>query len=147
MHKGCRVCGRTDVTLKANNTLRMHVHANRKGSSLLGPTSGRCDGANHPPKGALGTYAKRVIEFLRMHFADLNDANVADVIGEAVQKHRTSPDPAFEALLDARGNWRLMPDGRDTGRVRVACYRFHESDADREFEKLLNATLAEIRYR
>lgn len=60
-HGGCRVCGRTDVDLKADATLRMHVHANRKGSSFLAPTSGRCDGAGRPPKGLLGRYAESVL--------------------------------------------------------------------------------------
>lgn len=53
-HAVCRVCRRTDVQLKADQTLRMHVHADRKGSSFLLPGSGRCPGAGHPPKGVLG---------------------------------------------------------------------------------------------
>lgn len=49
-HGGCPVCSRTDIGLKKDGTLRMHVHANRKGSSFLTPHSGRCDGAGKPPK-------------------------------------------------------------------------------------------------
>lgn len=146
-HEGCRVCSRTDVTLKADGTLRMHVHANRKGSSFLFPGGNRCHGAGEPPKGVLGHYAKRVIANLLPHFPDLKNPTVADVIGEAVQQHHTSPSDAFEAVLDSLSNWRLMPEGRDTGRVRLACYRFNESDADRERVAKVNGALAEIRYR
>jgi hypothetical protein len=145
-HQGCRVCGRTDVQLKADGTLRMHVHAQRKGgNSFLMPSSGRCEGAGEPPKGVIGGYATRVIVNLRTQFKDLEDPVVAEVIAEAIQRHHTTPSPAFEALLDAQGNWRLKPDGHGSGRVRVACYRFHETDADRERVERLNAALLEIR--
>jgi hypothetical protein len=144
-HKGCRVCGRTDVGLKKDGTLRMHVHAAYKGSGFLRPGGSRCDGVGHPPKGALGTYARTVVDALRPHFDDLGKLYIAEVIGEAIQKHRTSPSNAFEALLDERGNWRLKPDGRDTGRVRLACYRFTESDADRDLVERINALLADLR--
>ncbi len=52
-HGGCSVCGRTDVTLKKDGTLRMHVRADAKGNShamswtSLGP---RCSGSGKPPK-------------------------------------------------------------------------------------------------
>lgn len=144
-HEGCRVCGRTDVTLKADSTLRMHVNAAYKGSGFLRPGGSRCDGAGEPPKGVLGAYALAVLETLHPHFADLDKPFVSEVIGEAIQKHHTSPSNAFEALLDERGNWRLTPDGRNTGRVKLACYRFTESDADRELVERINALLAGVR--
>jgi hypothetical protein len=37
----CRVCGRTDVGLKKDGTLRMHVRPDRKGISFLHPTANR----------------------------------------------------------------------------------------------------------
>ncbi|MFF0864193.1 hypothetical protein ACFYUV_20710 [Nonomuraea sp. NPDC003560] len=146
-HKGCRVCGRVDVGLKKDGTLRMHVRADRKGSSFLGPTSNRCHGAGEPPKGVLGHYAQRVVANLLPHFDDLKDPVVAAVIGEAVQRHHTSPDETFEAILDGSANWRLKPDGRDTGRVRLSCYRLYERDEDSALEKQVNAALSEIHYR
>lgn len=146
-HKGCRVCGRTDVGLKKDGTLRQHVNAAYKGSGFLRPGGSRCDGVGHPPKGVLGTYARTVVEALRPHFEDLGKPYVAEVIGEAIQKHHTTPSGTFEALLDERGNWRLTPDGRDTGRVRLACYRFNERDEDRALVEKVNAALAEIRHR
>lgn len=146
-HEGCRVCSRTDVTLKADGTLRMHVHANRKGSSFLFPGGNRCHGAGEPPKGVLGHYAKRVIANLLPHFPDLKDPVVAEVIGEAVQRHHTSPNDAFEAILDGSANWKLKPEGRDTGRVRLACYRLNKRDEDQKLVERVNAAFAEIRYR
>ena len=146
-HEGCRVCGRTDVGLKRDGTLRQHVHAAYKGSGFLRPGGSRCDGVGHPPKGVLGHYAKQVIAFLRMHFADLNDATVANVIGEAIQRHHTSPYDAFEAILDTSANWRLKPDGRDTGRVKLTCMRRNEGPEDRALVETVNAALAEISYR
>lgn len=146
-HAGCRFCGRTDVGLKKDGTLRMHVRADRKGSSFLGPTSNRCHGAGHPPKGVLGHYAQRVLANLLPHFDDLKNPVVAQVIGEAVQRHHTSPDVTFEAILDSLANWRLKPDGRDTGRVRLACYRLNERPEDQRLVESVNAALAEIRYR
>lgn len=145
-HKGCRVCGRTDIGLKADGTLRMHVHAARKGgNSFLMPRSGRCEGAGEPPEGVIGVYAARVVDYLFGNFPDLEDPIVAEVIGEAIQKHHTTPSPMFEALLDAQGNWRLKPDGHGSGRVRLACYRFNETPADRDRTDRLDAALAEIR--
>ncbi|MFI7125956.1 hypothetical protein ACIBQ1_09700 [Nonomuraea sp. NPDC050153] len=146
-HQGCRVCERTDVGLKKDGTLRQHVHAAYKGSGFLRPGGSRCDGVGHPPKGVLGHYARRVIANLLPFFSDLKEPYVAEVIGEAVQKHHTSPNEAFEAILDTSANWRLKSDGRDTGRVKLACYRFNESDADRTLTEKINAALAEIRYR
>lgn len=146
-HEDCRVCGRTDVGLKKDGTLRMHVRPDRKGISFLHPTGNRCHGAGEPPKGVLGHYAQRVLANLLPHFADLKDPMVADVIGEAVQRHHTSPSDTFEAILDGSANWRLKPDGRDTGRVRLACYRLNERDEDRALAEAVNAALAEIRYR
>lgn len=147
-HGGCRVCGRTDVRLKKDGTLRQHVHAAYKGSGFLRPGGSRCDGVGEPPKGVLGHYAQRVVANLLPHFDDLKDPVVADVIGEAVQRHHTSPNDAFEAILDSpSANWRLKPDGRDTGRVRLACYRLNERAEDRKLEESVNAALAEIRYR
>ncbi|MBN6054549.1 hypothetical protein JYK22_21585, partial [Nonomuraea sp. RK-328] len=146
-HQGCRVCGRTDVSLKKDGTLRQHVHAAYKGSGFLRPGGSRCDGVGHPPKGVLGHYAQRVLANLLPHFPDLKDPVVAGVIGEAVQRHHTSPNDAFEESLDGSANWRLKPDGRDTGRVRLACYRFNESDADRDRVEKVNAALSEICYR
>lgn len=146
-HGGCRVCGRTDVTLKADETLRHHVHTFAKGSSFLRAQGGRCGGSGHPPKGVVGRYARRVVANLRDHFPDLNDPVVAEVIGEAVQKHHAVPDETFEALLDSAGNWRLRPNSQIPGRVLVACYRFKESDADRTKVERLNTALAEISFR
>jgi hypothetical protein len=146
-HQGCRVCDRTDVGLKKDGTLRQHVHAAYKGSGFLRPGGSRCDGVSHPPKGVLGHYAKRVVANLLPHFDDLKDPVVAGLIGEAVQRHHTSPDAMFEAILDGAANWKLKPGGRGTGRVRLACYRLNESDDDRQLAETVNAALAEIRYR
>src|SRR5690242_10434716 len=104
-HDGCRVCDRKDVTLKADGTLRMHVRADRKGSSFLGQASNRCHGAGEPPKGVLSHYAQRVVANLLPYFDDLKDPTVAGIIGEAVQKHHTSPSDTFEAILDGSANW------------------------------------------
>ncbi len=49
-HNGCSECGRTDVGLKKDGTLRMHVHAHLKGQSFLVPSGNRCRGAGKPPK-------------------------------------------------------------------------------------------------
>lgn len=146
-HQGCRVCARTDVGLKKDGTLRQHVHAAWKGSGFLRPGGSRCDGVGHPPKGMLGHYAQRVLAVLLPFFSDLKEPYVAEVIGEAIQKHHTSHNDAFEAILDTSANWRLKPEGRDTGRVRLACYRFNERDEDRALVEKINAALAEIRYR
>lgn len=145
-HAGCRVCGRTDVGLKKDGTLRMHVRA-KGGNAWLRPGGNRCHGAGEPPKGVLGHYAKQVLANLLPYFSDLKEPYVAEVIGEAVQKHHASHNDAFEAILDTSANWRLKPDGRDTGRVRLACYRFNESDSDRALEEKINAALAEIAHR
>lgn len=146
-HEGCRVCGRTDVGLKKDGTLRMHVRPDRKGSSFLGPASNRCHGAGEPPKGVLGHYAQRVMANLLPFFSDLKDAYVYEVIGEAIQKHHTSPYDAFEAILDTSANWRLKPDGRGTGRVELTCMRRNERPEDRALVETVNAALAEISYR
>lgn len=144
-HEGCRVCGRTDVSLKADGTLRMHVRADRKGSSFLFPDGNRCRGAGHPPKGVLGRYAKATIEVLRTEFLDLEKQHIADVIGEAVQQHRAVPSNSLECLLDERGNWRLKSAGRDTGRVRLACFLYRETRGEREMVEHLNALLDNLR--
>lgn len=144
-HAGCRICERTDVDLKKDGTLRRHVHAALKDSSSLRPGGSRCDGVGHPPKGVLGHYAKRVLANLLPHFSDLKDPTVAEIIGEAVQRHHARPDVTFEAILDGSANWRLKPAGRDTGHVRLACYRLNDRDTDRELEARVNAALAEIR--
>lgn len=49
-HSGCQVCGRRDVGLKKDGTLRQHVHADQRGSSFMAPKSGRCEGAGKLPK-------------------------------------------------------------------------------------------------
>ncbi|MFI6496869.1 hypothetical protein [Nonomuraea typhae] len=48
-HQGCRVCGRTDVSLKKDGTLRQHVNAAYKGSGFLRPGGSHCDGTGQPP--------------------------------------------------------------------------------------------------
>ncbi|MDH2424790.1 hypothetical protein [Sphaerisporangium sp. TRM90804] len=145
-HKGCRVCGRTDVGLKKDETLRMHVRADRKGSSFLFPDGNRCPGAGYPPKGTLGRYARAVLETLRPDFPDLDGKPyVAEVIGEAIQQNAVVPSPAFEALLDDLGNWRLRGHRDIPRRVRLACYRFTESDADRAKVQRINALLDALR--
>lgn len=66
-HGGCRVCGRTDVTLKADGTLRMHAHT-KGGNAWLRPGGNRCHGAGEPPKGVLGdapNYSETPIDFPR----------------------------------------------------------------------------------
>ena len=85
-------------------------------------------------------YADAVIHTLRPYFVDLDQPVVADVIRQAIQRHATAPDSVFEALLDRLGDWRLKPDG-DSGRVRLACYRFHESDTTRELTARINMLL------
>ncbi|TYB69697.1 hypothetical protein FXF51_05920 [Nonomuraea sp. PA05] len=146
-HQGCRACDRTDVSLKADGTLRMHVRS-KGGNAWLAPGGNRCHGAGEPPKGVLGHYAKQVIATLLPYFSDLKKPYVAEVIGEAVQKHHASPSETFEAILDGgSANWRLKPDGRNTGRVRLACYRLNERPEDLALEERVNAALAEIRYR
>ncbi|MFI7691748.1 hypothetical protein ACIBQ6_21955 [Nonomuraea sp. NPDC049655] len=146
-HAGCRVCGRTDVGLKKDGTLRQHVHAAYKGSGFLRPGGSRCDGVGHPPKGVLGRYALAVIEALRVEFPDLEQPVTAQVIGEAVQQYRAAPTPSsgFECLLTGHGSWRLRPHMEIPGLVRVACWQPNPSDVAREREELLNARLNEIR--
>jgi hypothetical protein len=85
-------------------------------------------------------YADDVIHTLRPYFVDLTNEITADVIRQAIQRHAAAPSPVFEALLDAPGNWRLKPEG-DSGRVRLACYRFHETDTTRELTARVNMLL------
>lgn len=85
-------------------------------------------------------YADDVIRTLRPYFVDLEQPVVADVIRQAIQRHAAAPGPVFEALLDAPGNWRLQPEG-DDGRVRLACYRFNETDTTRELTTRINMLL------
>jgi len=144
-HEGCRVCGRTDVDLKKDGTLRMHVRPERKGSAFrFFPSGNRCDGAGHPPKGVLGHYAQRVIANLLPYFPDLKDPITAEVIGEAIQNHHARGNAALECRIDSFGNWRLKPHAHDLNQVRLACYRLFESDADRERVAKVNAALSEI---
>lgn len=49
-HGGCQACGRTDVTLKKDGTLRHHVHEDAKGSAHVSPYGSRCEGSGKPPK-------------------------------------------------------------------------------------------------
>jgi hypothetical protein len=144
-HSGCRGCIRRDISLKANGTLRMHVRGDRKGSSFLFPDGNRCPGAGHPPRGVLGAYAVAVLDVLRADFPDLDEPHVAEVIGDAIEQNRVFPSNAFEGLLDSLGNWRLRQHCDILGRVRVACYRDQESDADRAKVERLNTLLDKIR--
>ncbi|MFF4417062.1 hypothetical protein ACFYY8_31465 [Streptosporangium sp. NPDC001559] len=143
-HAGCRVCSRTDVRLKVDQTLRMHVRADLKGgNSFLLPGGNRCSGASHPPKGVLGAYTKAVLDVLAPHFPDLTTPITAEVIGEAIQQHRTTPYDTFEALLTSTGTWRLRPHQDIPGRVRLACWKEpdRETDQDRDREQAINAQL------
>ena len=88
-------------------------------------------------------YAEAVVEALRPHFADLSEPITAEVIQEAIQRNAVKPE-LLECLLDALGNWRLKQQRDIPERVRVACYRFNETDVDREREGRLNALLNEI---
>lgn len=144
-HGGCRVCSRTDVKLKADETLRMHVHAQLKGSSFLAPRGNRCRGAGHPPKGVLGRYAVATIAVLRAEFPDLEKQHIADVIGEAIQQHRVIPSNSLECLLDERGVWRLCADLYSPGFVTVSCTRIHESNADRDRRARIVVALGQVR--
>lgn len=47
---GCQVCGRKDVTLKKDGTVRHHAPTSSRGSSFLSERQYRCDGAGKPPK-------------------------------------------------------------------------------------------------
>lgn len=143
-HQGCQVCGRADIGLKRDGTLRHHVDAAHKGSGFLLPGGSRCRGTGHPPQGEVGPYAKQALAVLRLYFSDFKEPYVEEVIGKAIQRHHVSPDGAFEAILDEAANWRLKPDGRDTGRVRLACCRMNERDEDRQLVERVNAALAEI---
>lgn len=46
-HGGCSVCGRTDVSLKKNGTLRAHVHGDHRGMQVF---VGQCKGSGQPPQ-------------------------------------------------------------------------------------------------
>ncbi len=144
-HGGCRVCSRTDVSLKFNGTLRMHVRADRKGSSFLFPDGNRCPGAGYPPRGVLGAYALAVLDVLRDDFPDLRESHVAEVIGDAITQNQVFPSNAHECLLDTLGNWRLGQHHDMPGRVRLSCCRFEESDADRAKVERINTLLDKIR--
>lgn len=141
-HAGCRACARTDVQLRADQTLHAHVRPDSKGSSFLLPSSGRCPGAGHPPKGVLGAYAQAVLEVLTPRFPDLTNPITAEVIGDAIQQHHTTPSVVFEALLTSTGSWRLRAH-RDIGRVRLGCWKEpgRETEQDRQREESINAQL------
>lgn len=142
-HAGCRVCRCTDVRLRADRTLRVHVRPDSKGSSFLLPGSGRCPGTGHPPRGVLGAYAQAVLKVLAPRFPDLANPITAEVIGDAVQQHRTSPDVAFEALLTSTGSWRLRAHRDIPGHVRCACWKLPEQITERDCElvEAINAQL------
>jgi len=90
-------------------------------------------------------YAAAVVDALRPHFPDLEDPGIAEVIAEAIRQHAVIPSPAFECLLDTFGYWRLRPHREIPGRVRLAYYRFTESDADLEKTERINALLDALR--
>lgn len=47
---GCQVCGRKDVTLKKDGTVRHHAPASSQGSSFLSDRQYRCGGSGKLPK-------------------------------------------------------------------------------------------------
>jgi hypothetical protein len=144
-HGGCRACGRTDVQLKKNDTLREHVHAKTKSSSFLWTRSRSCEGSWHPPKDVLGLYAKNVVEVLRREFKDLEDPLVAEVVGDAVQQQQVTPSQAFEVILDASmANWRLKWNGEALSRIRLACYKFNPSPGDHERAQKITELLVNL---
>ncbi len=50
LHGGCQTCGRTDVSLKKDGTLRHHAGQSGRGSSFLSEREYRCKGSGKPPK-------------------------------------------------------------------------------------------------
>ncbi|GHE41955.1 hypothetical protein GCM10017673_50180 [Streptosporangium violaceochromogenes] len=140
-HAGCRVCRRTDVQLKGDQTLRVHVRPDSKGSPFLLP--GRCPGAGHPPRGVLGAYAQAVLKVLAPHFPDLANPITAGAVGEAVQQHRAAPGVTFGLVLDASGDWRLRARRDIRGHVRCAYWGAPEqiTEQDCELVEAINAEL------
>lgn len=97
-------------------------------------------------KRGVSLYAAAVAEVLAPEFPRLDDADTNAAIRAAIIHHAERPHPAFEYIIDAPvlANWRLRADPSHPGRVRLACYRPHPTEADLQRESRVNQQLAQI---
>lgn len=91
-------------------------------------------------------YAEAVMRVLVGSFPELEFGTDRYVVANAVMKQATDPSDMFEVIVDrpSSANWRLKSDREHADRVRMSCYRFTPSDADRAREDRINAALREI---
>lgn len=84
-------------------------------------------------------YANAVVDVLAGDFPDLADPMIAGIIRKHVYTYTRVKD-RLEVILDEPfvASWRLIGH---TGRVQVACYRLHRTDADLARAERLNAAL------
>ncbi|QXV57369.1 hypothetical protein [Amycolatopsis sp. TNS106] len=94
-------------------------------------------------------YAASVVELLEQvgGFTDLSNPSIAEVVRNAVARYAADPTAEFECIVDNPGlaNWRLRPGRNEPGRVRLACYRYQETQADVERVRRVDAALEQIR--
>jgi hypothetical protein len=80
--------------------------------------------------------ARAIVAVLAADFPGLGDPVTADIVLRAVQRR------AAEIILDdpISANWRLV-SGHRSGRLRLACYRLHVTEADHDLLYRVNAAL------
>ena len=94
-------------------------------------------------------YATGVMRVLSEDFPGLADETTRSIVEEAVERHALNPKDTLEVIVDnpTLANWRLKADRNDPCRVRLSCYRFNETDSDRERVQRINTALAALSLR
>lgn len=77
-------------------------------------------------------YPAAVVDTLVTEFPNLADPTTAAIVREAIARHISQPDPAFECIIDdpILANWRLRARREALARIHLVCYRLNPTSAD-----------------
>lgn len=89
-------------------------------------------------------YASAVISILAGDFPDLRNEITAEIVRKHIYAYtHDTGHGGCEIIIDnpATANWRLVANRDDSGRVSLACWRYHPTEADYQRLDRLNAAL------